>query len=240
MFRAALALCCLLWLAPNWSAAQAGPYSPPPRLERPAPYSSTAFHVNPVAALRLQALSLTLNDLSRRERGRFWPASLQLALGVGFGTAAIFVHDPGLRAAFTLGSAVSGTRAILQFAFSAHVARDLRAFDEIELTDKVRLWTKLRTGELALAHAARVGRTQRIVDGCAGILAAVAYLPVQYALTHRDDRSYRFGRSGGDYVGLSLSVIALASSLVQAIRRSPAELHYGEYRALRRSTMHLQ
>jgi hypothetical protein len=236
VLRAAFALSLLFWLAPSWSAAQSAPYSPPRRLARPAPYSAASFYVSPAASVRLQALQLSLSDVAQREDARFWPASLQLALGVGLGTAAIFVHDPGLRAAFTLGAAISGARGILQMSFSAHVGRDLLAFNAIEVSDKASLWTKLRMGELALAHAAKVTRTERILEGCVGILGAASYLPVQYAFTRHDDHSYRFGRSGGDYAGLALSVIALASSLVQAIRKSPAELHYREYRALRRST----
>ena len=64
----------------------------------------------------------------------------------------------------------------------------------------------------------------------------MSFLPLQIAYARLNGDSRRFGRSGGDYVGLSLSLIALASGIVQATRHSPAERHYEEYRALRRAT----
>ncbi len=245
MLRAALALVLLCCLSPAASLAQGNASAPPvpsprPRLERPAPRPralDAGFAPNPAESLRLQALSLSLSDLVQREERRYWPAALQLALGVGLGTAAVFVDDPGLRAAFTLGAAVSGGRAIVQFSMRTQLARYAPDFSAIEPSDRGALWRKLRVGELLLAHAARVGRRQRILEGCLAAVGAMSFLPLQIAYARLAGESRRFGRAGGDYVGLSLSLIALASGIVQTTRRSPAERHYDEYRALRRMTM---
>jgi hypothetical protein len=247
VLRAALALLILSCLSPAASLAQTpaqsaelGPPvpSPRPRLQRPAPRPSVlpgGFAPDPAASLRLQALSVSLSDLAQREQRRYWPAALQLALGVGLGTAAVLVDDPGLRAAFTLGAAVSGGRAIVQFSVRAHVVRDELEFSAIEPLDRAALWRKLRRGELILAHAARVGRRQRILEGCLAALGAASFLPLQIGYARLAGEERRFGRAGGDWVGLSLSLITLASGIVQATRASVAERHYAEYRVLRRA-----
>jgi hypothetical protein len=246
VLRAALALLIFSCLSPAASLAQtpaqsaelAPPVpSPRPRLARPAPRPRvlpSGFAPDPAASLRLQALSLSLSDLAQREQRRYWPAALQLALGVGLGTAAALIDDPGLRAAFTLGAAVSGGRAIVQFSVRAHVSRDALEFSAIEPLDRAALWRKLRMGELILAHAARIGRRQRILEGCLAAVGAASFLPLQIAYTRLTGESPRFGHVAGDYVGLSLSLIALASGIVQATRRSVAERHYDEYRVLRK------
>jgi hypothetical protein len=243
VLRAALALLILSCLSPAASLAQSAELAPPvpsprPRLERPAPRPRalpSGFTPNPAARVRLQALSLSLSDLAQREQRRYWPAALQLAVGVGLGTAAVLVDDPGLRAAFTLGAAVSGGRAIVQFSMRAHVARYELEFSAIEPLDRAALWRKLRLGELVLAHAARIGRRQRILEGCLAAVGAASFLPLQIAYARLAGEDRRFGRAGGDWVGLSLSLIALASGIAQATRTSAAERHYDEYRALRRA-----
>lgn len=245
MLRAALALflCCCLSPALGRAQSEAGtpPFpSPRPRLERPPPRPrelELGFVPDPGASLRLQALSVSLSDLVQREERRYWPAALQLALGVGLGTAAVLVDDPGLRAAFTLGAVVSAGRASVQFSMRAQLPRHAPQFDAIEPADRSALWQKLRTGELLLAHAARVGRRQRILEGCIAAVGAMSFLPLQIGFARLAGERRGFGRAGGDYVGLSLSLIALASGLVQATRQSPAERHYHQYRALRRATM---
>jgi hypothetical protein len=240
VLRVALVIVFVLGFAIGSSHAQSEPpHGPPPRLERPAPYLPQRllpFTPNVAAGIRLQALGASLTDLAQRERKRFWPAAMQLAVAAGFGTAAVFVEDPGLRAAFSLSSAVIGARSIIEFAVHAHAPQLAADFAGITPINKAALFRKLRVGELGLASAARVGRRKRILQGCLGAIGAVAYLPVTYVIARREDDSYRFGNSSGDYVGLSLAVIGLAASLVRGIRNSVAEQYYADYRKLRRVT----
>lgn len=191
------------------------------------------------ANIRLQALGLGLGDLAERERTRFLPAGLQVGFALGLGVAAVFIQDPGLRAALSLASAVNTARGVLQLSMSAHVGRAAEEFAGIEANNKAALFRKLHVGELGLAQAARVGKRQRIIAGCLGVVGAAGYLPLQLVLARRQDPGYRFGTVAGDYVGLSLSLIGLARSLVQALIKTPAERHYSEYRVLRRETMAL-
>jgi hypothetical protein len=245
--RFVLTLLAVLLLAVRPSFAQdeplhVPPHGPPPRLARPAPAAAparTSFRLSLAASLRLQALDIGLRDIAPRERKRFLPGSLRLGVGVGLGVAAYFVDDPGMRAAFTLASGVSGLHGILQLAIHSNTAEALAVFASIKPIDRRSMLRKLSVGEHALAHAARVSRKQRILEGCIGALAAAAYVPVQYAFAQQADADYRFGSSAGAYVGLSLSLIGLASSLVQAIMKSPSELLYDEYRALRRAAQRL-
>jgi hypothetical protein len=243
VLRVALSLFFVLWLAPASSLAESPErHGPPPRLERPAPHPSLSaelFRPSLAARVRLEALNLALSDLSQRERRRFLPGSLQLVLAAGFGSAAVFVHAPGLQAAFSLASAISGARGILQLAMHAGVASLAGDFAALDSDDKPSMLRKLQLGEAGLAHAARVGRRQRILEGCIGVLGSAAYVPVQFAFARRADHAHRFGSDSGDYVGLSLSLIGLASSLVQALLKTPAEQHYEQYRALRRASQQL-
>jgi hypothetical protein len=243
VLRLALVIVAVLSLSVGSSQAQSEPpHTPPARLERPAPYLPQRlqpFTPSPGASIRLQALGASLTDLAQRERKRFWPAAMQLVVAAGFGTAAVFVDDPGLRAAFSLSSAVMGARSIIEFAVHANAPELATDFVAIMPMNKTALSRKLRVGELGLASAARVGRQKRILEGCLGAIGAVAYLPVTFVIARREDDSYRFGNSSGDYVGLSLALIGLAASLVRGIRNSVAEQYYADYRQLRRVTAQL-
>lgn len=246
VFRSTLALLTVtvlaLSLATGTSAAQSDErHGPPPRLTRPAPQLTerAQFRPNLGETLRLQALGMSLEDLAQRERKRFVPAALQLAFACGFGTAAVFVHDPSLQAAFSLSAAILGARSIVRFSMRAKVPAIIADFSAVPPVDRANVLRKLRIGELGLAHAARVGRRQRIIDGTIGAFGTVAYLPLTYILARNQNSSYRFGNSSGDYVGLSLALIGLAASLVQTLRKSLPEQHYDAYRKLRRATQSL-
>jgi len=92
----------------------------------------------------------------------------------------------------------------------------------------------LTLGEKGLAHVARRARRARIVEGCLSMFGAVAFVPLAWGLARADDPDYRFGSQAFDYVGLSLSVIGVASGLVHALVSSPAERLDERYRELPR------
>ncbi len=204
----------------------------------PAPPEVVLFSLSPsgppqpALAGRLRFLEQSLESLAEHDAGRILQGSLQLALGVALGVGAVFVKDTGGRTLLALASGVALGRGSTRLAISTRAQERAVQFAALPADASQQVRRKLEFGEAALAHAARKERRARIIDGSLGMLGAAGVVPLNWASARREDARYRFGDHVFDYVGLSLSVIAFAASLVQTIVKGEAEQRYRIYREL--------
>jgi hypothetical protein len=222
---AALALALVLSAS---TAASAQPQPVPPELWR----FSLAPPAQPPHQLRLRFLQLNLAALAKQDRARILEGSLQLALGAAFGVAAGFADDPTSRSLLALAGGLALARGSARLAVSTHARQHASEFAALPESSEASVRRKLQLGESALAHAAHQARRTRWIEGSLGMLGASALVPVSWGLSRREDASYRFGDRAFDYVGLSLSVIGFATSLVRTIVSSEPERQLRAYREL--------
>ena len=225
-FFAVLALALLVTAT---AAAQTKPRRPPPELPS---FALQRAPLTPERAARLRFLQLSLARLGAQDRGRIWQGSLQLVLGAALGVSAGFADDPGGRALLALGAGIALGRGAARLAIDSGARPRAAAFSALPEQSDELVQQKLAFGEAALAHIARRERRARRVDGALGMLSAAGVVPLYWGLQRHEDPDYRFGDYAFDYVGLSLSVIGFAASLVQTIVAGEAEQRYRAYRAL--------
>jgi hypothetical protein len=219
---------------PTPARAQRAPLSHPPRaLPEPPPRApATPRLLAPDLSLRLGTLEQALSSLPERRSKRLWVSALQTALGAAGGVGAFFLHDPVLRSGIAISSGVTAARGIVQLAHSLGRSDATQAFWAAPARGSQELEAKLRLGERALRSVVRAERRVRILNATITLLGAAAFVPTLWALEQRDDPAYRFGQSAGDYVALSLSVIAFASGLVNAFVPSEAERFLRAYQQM--------
>lgn len=186
----------------------------------------------PERALRLKWLELGLSALASADGDRFLYGGATLGVGAALGAALYWMEEPQLRATLGMAAGVIAARGTVQLAMSTRAARNLPRFLAMPTRDAATVADKLTFGERALAHAAIVGRRRRIIEGTLTVIAAVAQVPLSWALARGADDRYRFGDTSYDYVGITVSVIGVASGLVRAIRKSEEEQLLRQYRAL--------
>ena len=180
-------------------------------------------------ALLLEQLTTDLTLLAERRRSERFQGALQLVGGSAVVTAGVFVQDPPLRAMLLLaGSAGVGTGlgALVTLRPAEYLLSNFRSISGQNSK-------KIELGESALRELSGRARTGRIVGCIMTTTSAGAYVPLSWTLSRRDDPSYRFGDDAIDYLGLTLSVVAAAASVVHGMRPSEAEARLIRYRELK-------
>lgn len=213
MRAASLVLVLLSW---SWTAASA----------QHAPSTADA------QVLLLAQLDADLTLLAEQARAQRIEGWLQIGGGTALGTVGGFLDDPLLRGLLLLTGSVGVARGLNDLLSLRGAVGAASAFQSAG-----GLAARLALGERRLCELARRSRTARWTDGTLTMASAAAYVPMYWGFSRRQDPTYRFGDDAVDYVGLTLSVVAFATGMVRALRRSTAERKLARYRQLKASTL---
>lgn len=200
----------------------------------PAPEHVDWLRKVPTSELvRADLLARGLAELARDDGNRPLRGWLSVGAGVTLAGVAGFMDEPQVWGMLALGSAVSLGHGVTQLSISTGARETVAAMEQEPMADLNSWRARLAIGERGLRRAARRSRRTRIVQGSLTVFGAVAFVPLTWATTRIDDPQHRFGDQAFDYVGMTLSIIAAASGLVQALVPTPAERLHERYSELR-------